>query len=564
MLMLLWLSGNAQDESRLMRFPAIHGTQVVFTYAGDLYTVPTTGGLARRLTSSDGFEMFSKLSPDGKLLAFTGQYDGNTEVFVMPNEGGNPNRLTYTATLGRDDVSDRMGPNNIVMAWSPDGKSIVYRSRKKTFNDFVGQLFKVDVKGGLSEQLPLPSGGFCSYSPDGKQLAYNRVFREFRTWKYYKGGMADDVWIYDFASKKTTNITNNQAQDIFPMWYKDEIYFLSDRDRTMNLFAYNQKTQATRKVSNFTEYDIKFPSINGNQIIFENGGYLYLFNIDTQTQTKLSIRIQDDFEYSRNRMLDASSSISAASASPGGERIALSARGEIFNVPAKEGITYNLTQTSGAHDRDVQWSPDGKYIAWISDKSGEFELYMQKHDGSEPAKQLTKNADTYYYGFSWSPDSKKILWSDRKFRLRYIDVESGNISEVYKSKIFEVRDFDWSPDSKWIAFSRPEENGMSKICLFELASGKTAEVTDYWYNSSSPSFSLDGKYLLFESDREFNPIYSQTEWNHAYADMGHLYMVTLSSETKSPFAPKNDEVKEEATEDKASNSTSGDGKESKS
>lgn len=569
-LLLAGFASQAQDEARLMRFPTIHGDQVVFSYAGDLFTASTSGGIARRLTSGDGYEMFAKFSPDGNTIGFTGQYDGNTEIFTIPKDGGNPQRLTFTATLGRDDVSDRMGPNNIVMAWTPDGKSIIYRSRKKTFNDFVGQLFQVSKEGGLSAELPLPSGGNCSYSPDGKQLAYNKVFREFRTWKYYQGGMADDVWMYDFASKKTINITQNKAQDIFPMWYKEEIYFLSDRDRTMNLFAYNTKTKATRKVSNFTEYDIKFPSICGNQIIFENGGFLYVFNTDTQVQKKLSIQIKDDFEYSRDRLMDASSSITAASPSPGGERLALAARGEIFNAPAKEGITQNLTQTSGAHDRDVQWSPDGKYIAWISDKNGEFEIYMQKQDGSEPAVQLTKDADTYYYGFSWSPDSKKILWSDRKFRLRYLDIESKKITEVYTSKIFEMRDFDWSPDSKWIAFSRPEENAMSKICLYELASGKITEVTDGWYNSSSPNFSIDGKYLLFESDREFNPIYSQTEWNHAYVDMGKLYMLTLSSKTVSPFSPKNDVLKEEKSEEKAdekaadSSKKAGKGKEEKS
>jgi len=227
----------AQEEARLLRFPAINGDKVVFTYAGDLYSVSRAGGMARKLTNHEGFEMFAKFSPDGKQLAFTAQYDGNTEVYTMPSEGGVPVRLTYTATLGRDDVSDRMGPNNIVMCWTPDGKNIIYRSRKQTFNDFVGALFKVSSTGGLSSELPLTGGGFCSYSPDGSKLAFNRVFREFRTWKYYKGGMADDIRIYDFVTGEISNITNNDAQDIFPMWYGNNIYFLSDRDRTMNLFS---------------------------------------------------------------------------------------------------------------------------------------------------------------------------------------------------------------------------------------------------------------------------------------------------------------------------------------
>ena len=209
-----WIASVNAQEARLMRFPAISGNQVVFTYAGDLYTVSLQGGVARKLSNHVGYEMFAKFSPDGKTLAFTGQYDGNTEVFSIPAEGGVPKRLTHTATLNRDDVSDRMGPNNIVMTWSPDGKSIIYRSRKQTFNDFVGALFKVSVDGGMSEELPLSGGGFCSFSADGKKLAFNRVFREFRTWKYYKGGMADDVYIFDFDSKEVKNITSNVAQDL--------------------------------------------------------------------------------------------------------------------------------------------------------------------------------------------------------------------------------------------------------------------------------------------------------------------------------------------------------------
>ena len=250
----------SQQETRLMRFPTISGEQIVFSYAGDLYSVSSKGGIANKLTNYEGYEMFPKFSPDGKQIAFTGQYDGNTEVYLMPANGGEPQRLTYTATLSRDDISDRMGPNNIVMSWSKDGKNIIYRSRKQSFNAFVGQLFSVSTNGGLSEQLPLPAGGFCSYSPDGKKLAYNRVFREFRTWKYYKGGMADDIWIYDFETKKVDNITNNEHQDIQPMWIGNEIYFLSDRERIMNLFVYNTSTKETKKVTNFTDYDIKFPS----------------------------------------------------------------------------------------------------------------------------------------------------------------------------------------------------------------------------------------------------------------------------------------------------------------
>lgn len=533
----------AQDEARLMRFPTVYGNQLVFSYAGDLYTVSTGGGMARKLTSDPGYEMFAHFSPDGKTIAFTAQYDGNTEVYTMPAQGGVPKRLTITATLGRDDLSDRMGPNNIVMGWTPDGKNIIYRSRKQTFNDFIGQLFTVPVSGGMSQELPLPSGGFCSYSADGKQLAYNQVFREFRTWKYYKGGMADDIWIHDFATKSTKNITNNPAQDIFPMWFGDEIYFCSDRDRTMNLFSYNLKTNQTRKVTNFTDYDIKFPSAGDNRIAFENGGFIYIFDIKTQTSTKVPIQIADDFNTSRDELKDATRYMGAVNPAPDGNRIVVSGRGDIFSVPAKEGITRNLTSSSNAHDREGSWSPDGKWIAYLSDATGEYEIYIVKQDGSEPAIQLTSGADTYKFTIKWSPDSKKILWNDKMLRLQYVDITSKAVTLVEKSKIWEFGSFDWSPDSQWIAYGRPLENGMQQIMLYNTTDQKKYEVTDGWFSSDQPTFSRNGKYLIFTSDRTFDPIYSNVEWDYAYQNMSKLYLVTLTKDAPSPFAPANDEVK---------------------
>lgn len=536
----LWAQPN---EARLMRFPTTNGNQVVFSYAGDLYSVAATGGTARQLTSDVGYEMFAKFSPDGKRIAFTGQYDGNTEVFVIPAEGGQPRRLTYTATLGRDMISDRMGPNNIVMGWTPDGKHIVYRSRKQTFNDFKGQLFLVPVEGGLSTELPLAEGGFNSYAPDGKKLAFNRVFREFRTWKYYKGGMADDVWIFDFNTKEVKNITNNVAQDIQPMWAGDEIFFLSDRDRTMNIFAYNTQSGTTSKVTNSTDYDVKFPSINGNTIVYERAGYLYRMDVKEKTPVKIPVLIQNDFNYARNETKDASKSIRNADVSPNGERVVFSARGEVYSVPAKKGLTYNLTQTPGAHEREAVWSPDGKYLAYLSDQSGEFEIYIQPQDGSEPARQLTKNADTYKFSINWSPDSKKILWADRKLRLNMIDVASGTETLLYQARFGAIGRYDWSPDSKWVVFDRPTENRFSVVSVYNLDTKEVRDITNNWHDSGSARFSNDGKYIAFVSDRDFNPTYSNTEWNHAYTDMSRVYLAILSKETPSPFAFENDSVK---------------------
>lgn len=533
----------AQEEARLLRFPAVHGNQIIFSYAGDLYTVDVSGGMARKLTSDPGYEMFSHFSPDGKSIAFTAQYDGNTEVYSMPSQGGVPTRLTTTATLGRDDISDRMGPNNIVMGWTPDGKNVIYRSRKQTFNDFIGQLFLVPATGGMSKELPLPAGGFCSYSPDGNQLAYNKVFREFRTWKYYKGGMADEIWIHDFATKATKKITDNKTQDIFPMWFGDEIYFCSDRDRTMNLFSYNLKTNATRKVTNYTEYDIKFPSAGDNRIAYENGGYIYIFDIKTQTSTKVPVQIADDLNTSRNELKDATLFLGSVNPSPDGNRIVVTGRGDIFSVPVKEGISRNLTSSSNAHDREGFWSPDGKWIAYLSDKSDEYEIYIVKQDGSEPAIKLTSGADTYKFTIQWSPDSKKIMWNDKMLRLQYVDIDSKKVTLVDKSKVWEFGSFNWSPDSRWITYSSAQDNGMEQIMLYNTADEKKYEITDKWFSSNQPTFSSNGRYLIFASERTFNPIYSNVEWNYAYENMTKLYMVTLAKDTPSPFAPSNDEVK---------------------
>ena len=511
-------------ESRLMRFPTISSDKIVFTYAGDLYSVDRNGGIARKITNHEGYEMFAKFSPDGRNLAFTAQYDGNTEVYMMPSEGGIPKRLSITATLSRDDISDRMGPNNIVMCWK-DNQHIVYRSRKQSFNDFKGQLFMADVNATLSEELPMPVGGFCSYSPDLSKLAYNRVFREFRTWKYYKGGMADDVWIYDFKTKKIENITNNPAQDIQPMWIGENIYFISDRDRIMNLFVYNINSKQTRKLSNFTDYDIKFPSAGKDAIVFEQAGYIHIFDLKTEKITKVTIQINDDFSASRNQWKDASRNIGSSTVSPDGKRIALGARGDVWTLPAKTGITKNITQTSGIHERNVAWSPDGINIAYISDASGEDEIYIQKQDGSEKAVQLTKNADTYKYQIIWSPDSKKIMWSDKMNRLQYVDIVSKEIIVVDQSKDGEFNDYTWSPDSKWIAYSKPDRNSKTKIYFYELQQKTKTAVTDGWYDCSNPAFSSNGKYLFFTSNRDFNPIYSWTEWNHAYTDMTKVYFI---------------------------------------
>ncbi len=535
---------HAQGEMRLLRFPAIYGNQIVFTYAGDLYTVGADGGVARKLTNSDGFEMFPRFSPDGQWIAFTGQYDGNTEVYLMPSTGGVPKRLTFTATLGRDDVSDRMGPNNLVMGWKHDGKTIVFRSRMHEFNDFKGQLYTVSMYGGDPVQLPLPRGGFCSFSPDDSKLVYNRIFREFRTWKRYRGGLTDDVWVYDFATKTTQDITNNPAGDIIPMWSGNSIYFLSDRDsvKRMNLYVYDLTTKETRQLTHFTDFDVKFPSLGDRAIVFENAGYIYRFDLASQQAVKVPIQIDDDLVGGRGGITRVSDNVTNYEISPDGKRALFGARGDIFTVPAKYGAIRNLTNTPGIHERNSKWSPNGKWIAYISDATGEDEIYIMPQDRSSAAIQLTKASDTYKFDLAWSPDSKKILWADKKLRLRTVDVESKSVKEVAQAKAWEFNDYCWSPDSKWIAYAKPEVEVMAKIYLYSVDQGTTHEVTDGWYASSSPAFSSDGKFLYFQSSRDFNPSFSQTEFDQAYFDMSRIYFVTLAKSVESPFKPKSDEV----------------------
>jgi tricorn protease len=546
------------QEARLLRFPAIYGDKIVFTYAGDLYTVSSSGGVARKITSDIGTELFPRFSPDGKWIAFTGQYDGNSEVYLIPSEGGIPKRLTYTATLDRDDVSDRMGPNNIVMTWK-DNKTIVYRSRQIEFNDFKGELFYASVDGGIPVQLPVPRGGWPSFSPDGKKMAYNRVFREFRTWKRYRGGQADDISVYDFTTKQSENITNNPAQDVFPMWAGNKIYFVSDRDgrdknKRMNLYSYDLGTKQTTQHTFFTDFDIKFPSLGNDAIVFENGGYIYRFDLKSEKEQKVTIQINEDFDGGRGGLIDVSKNVTNYEISPDGNRALFGARGEIFTVPTKYGPTRNLTNTSGVHERNSKWSPDGKWISYISDLTGEDEIWIRPQDGLGEPVQLTKNSSNYKYQPIWSPDGKKLLWADRAQRLQYVDVESKSVTLVAESKVWEYSDYSWSPDSKWITYTNPEQETMSKIKLYSVDDKKTYDVTDGWFESGSPAFSSDGKYLFFISNRSYSPTYSWTEWNHAYFDMAKIYFVTLAKDTKSPFEPKSDEVKmkeEKKSDDKS-------------
>ncbi len=536
-------AGQPLAPTKLLRFPATNGKQVVFTYAGQLYTVGMTGGVARRLTSAPGYVDFPRFSADGAQLAFTAQYDGNTEVYVMPAEGGAPKRLTYTATLGRDDISDRMGPNNLVMAWRNTKPEIAFRSRMRSFNDFIGALYTVGLNAELPEQLPVPRGGFVSFSPDDSKIAYNRVFREFRTWKQYRGGQADDIWILDLKTGALENITQNPAQDIIPMWGpNDRIYFLSDRDGRMNLYSYDLRTKQTTQHTTFRAFDIKFPSLGGGKIVFEEAGEIWLFDLASGQSQRLPITVSEDFAAARGGVVNVTRFIGSVSPAPDGKRVVVDARGEVLSVPAKDGAIRLVSGSPGVHERNAVWSPDGKWVAYIGDASGENELYICAQDGRSAAVQLTTQADTYYYRAVWSPDSHKLLWSDRLQRLRWVDVDTKVVTQVDRSARTEIRQYAWSPDSKWISYGKSEDDSLEKIYLYSVENHRASAVTDGWYQSNSPSFSDDGKFLYFASGRDFKPLYSEIEFEHVYIDTERVYAAVLAKGTASPLQPRSDEV----------------------
>lgn len=536
-------AGAAGQEARLLRFPAVGGDNIVFSYAGNLYRVGIDGGSAVKLTSHIGYECFPKISPDGKTIAFTGQYDGNTEVYTMPLTGGEPRRITYSALVGRDQVGERMGPNNIVMGWTPDGSQIIYRSKQYCFSGLRGNLCKVGAEGGTPEIIPTSEGGFCSYSPDGSKLAMNRMFREFRTWKYYRGGQADDIWINTVGTTGLEKVTDNDAQDIFPMWVGDEIYYLSDRDRTMNLFVYDTRSKQTRKVTDFTEYDCKFPSCSQDWIVFENGGYIYKYNVHKGGKAeKVSITLTDDDIYSRSEYRKVGGSLTSFSLSPDGKRVLVVARGDIFSLPAEKGPVYNISRSPQSHERDADWSPDGSHIAWVSDISGEYQIYTAPADNMREAKCMTSFKNGYPSILDWSPDGSKLYFGTEKRDIYELDVNSGRLDRILVSEQGGYRSFSLSHDGSWATYVTSLPNRVNAVFLYDVKARKSYQVTDRWYDASSPIFSEDGKYLFFSSARDFRAQYSSVEWNAGYGVYDYAFILPLAKETPNPLTLTSDEA----------------------
>ncbi len=536
-------ASDSTKDARLLRFPDVHGDTIAFSHGGDLWTVPATGGTARRLTTGDGLELFPRFSPDGKWIAFTGQYDGTTDVYVMPATGGEPRRLTWYPST---DQSERMGPDNLVLGWTPDGK-ILFRGLRGPIRGFVGEPYVVSPEGGPVERFPLPEAGAISFSPDGKKIAYNRIHRDFRTWKRYKGGMAQDVWVYDLASKAIEKITDWPGTDTQPIWIGGSVYFLSDRDGWKgNLWKYDVATKATARVTSFTEYDVKWPhggGAGGDAIVFENGGFLHLLDVKSGQSRKVTVALPDDRKLARTRWVKVDDRITDFALAPGGQRAVLTARGDVFTVPAENGNTRNLTRTSGARERNAVWSPDGKWIAYWSDASGEEELFVASQDGRGEPVRVAPATNTWHFPPVWSGDSKKLAYSDRAMRLWVVDVAEKKPVLVDTATILEISRYALSPDGQWLAWVKSVENDFRVVFLHSLATKKTVAVTSSTSNSAEPVFDPEGKYLYLLSDRDINPTLGAFETSYTVNKATRPYALLLAAATPSPFAPKSDEAK---------------------
>ncbi len=534
--------GQEMPEGRLMRFPDIYKDKIVFSYGGDLWLVSSEGGVARRITTHPGLELFPKFSPDGNWIAFTGQYDGNFNVYVMPSEGGDPKQLTFLPDVEK--VSERMGPNNMVITWFPDSKRILFLSRRDTFNTWFGRLFGVSIDGSLPVRLPIDKGGLTSFSPDGSEIAYNRIFRNFRTWKRYTGGMAQDIWIYNFKANHIERITDWEGTDTYPMWHGDTIYFGSDRgpEHRMNLYAYSLKTRQTRQLTDFKDYDVEWPSLGPDSIVFVNGGFLYVFDLKSEKARKLTIELPGDRDLARPHWANVAGLITSFDISPEGKRALLTARGDVFTVPAKEGSIRDLTQTPGIREKYATWSPDGKWVAYLSDRTGEDELYIRPQDGMGSEQRLTTGGKVFRLHPVWSPDSKKLAFADKSVRLYYIDLENKTPVLVDQGKYGDITHYAWSPDSMWIAYDKAGENTNRVVYLYSLDHKKITPVTSSFHESWDPVFDPAGKYLYFRSNRDYNELLGVYDMEFSNPKATRVYVVTLRADLPSPFAPQSDEA----------------------
>jgi tricorn protease len=526
------LNAVARGESHLMRMADVHENLIVFTYEEDLWLVSADGGLARRITNDPGAEIWPKFSPDGKWIAFTGQYDGGTDVYIMPAEGGPPRRLTYHPAAER------------LLDWWPDGQSVIFRSNFEY--PFRGErIYRVSINGGLPEPLPVDRAGLAAISPDGRMIAYNRITREHATWKRYTGGMAQQIWMGSLEKLDYREIVPSPYTSNFPMWQDDAIYFTSDREfGTLNIYRYDVSTGKLTRLTGYRDYDVKYPSIGPGAIVYQYAESLHLLDLGTGQTRRVPVEIPSDLIRLRPEFLPVEPTVGTFRLSPGGKRLLLEARGEILNVPVEHGEPINLTRTPGSREKNCAWSPDGRWIAFISDRTGEEEVYLVDQRGEQPWRQLTSGSLGFRTQLEWSPDSRYLLFSDKFMRLNLLSVETGELRVIDRAEYDDawerwgIQDYVWSPDSRWIAYTKMEQSMNESIFLYSLEQERSYRLTSDQTQDWSPSFDPQGRYLYFLSNRTFKPVMCFVDQNHVFVNMARPYIVILQADGRSPLYPK--------------------------
>ena len=533
---------TAKAETKLLRFPDIHGDRVAFTYGGDIWTAPASGGTAIRLTAHPGMEVFAKFSPDGNWIAFTGQYDGDEQVYVIPATGGVPRQLTFYPAKGP--FTPRWGWDNQVYGWTKDGKQIVFKSQRDSWSLPIARLYTVSIEGGAAEALPMPLAGSGDFSPDGTRMVFSPQNRDFRPEKRYGGGQANRLYVFDLKTYDTKPITEGPRATRDAMWIGDTIYFNSDRDGHFNLYAYNVANGKTSQITQSKQWDVRWPSSDHqHRIIYEMDGGLQILDTKNNKAAAISITVPDDGLARRPSRVSAANNIESYELSPKGERALFSARGDIFTTPIERGPTRNLTHSPGAHDKWPSWSPDGSQIAFISDLSGEEELYLVPQDGSKPPQPITTGGSAMRYQPEWSADGKRLAFSDKDGKLYVVTLADKKVTEIVDAPRGQIRDYAWSPSGNYLAFSfATSGNGFSQIHVWNAGDGQMHRVTSQMFNAVGPAWDPQGNYLYFLSDHEFAPQISTVEFNYATNRTAYIYAMALRKDVKHPFPPESDEV----------------------
>ncbi|HLO99851.1 MAG TPA: DPP IV N-terminal domain-containing protein, partial [Fimbriimonas sp.] len=528
-------------EPRLLRQPDIFGDTVVFVYAGDLWASTTgNGSVARKLATNVGARGGAatapvarpQISPDGKLVAFTASYDGAENIYVVPIEGGEPRRVTYSNVAQQ------------AIAWTPDGKIAFVTSEGNPYLGRQGQMYLVSPNGGLPESTAIKEITAGSFFASGDKIAYNRVNSYNFNWRRYRGGTQGKISIYDLKNNTYSELPAKREQSYHPQVVGDAIYYISDKSNgSLNLFR-NVNGKDTQ-VTNFDDADIKWPNSDGTNLVFEKDGVLFKYDTKANVASKVNIRVPSENLAARPALKSLVPFMDSVALSPSGARLAMGARGEVFSVPAKTGETRNMTSSGKSREQSVDWSPDGKWISYISDSSGENELYVQPQMGGAPTK-LTDGTLKLGTGYIWSPDSKKIILTTIGTEVHILDVESKKIT-LMDDFLYGGGSYNFSQDSKWIAYTKARENGYRSVVLYEVATGKATKVTEGFFDDSEVCFDKGGKWLFVVSSRNFQPTYGRNEFSLKVEETDRLYAISLRANTPNPFLEKNDEETAGAT-----------------